>query len=72
LEYKFWLNTIGALLCDQWTWSIGGEPRLSRARFSFVPIDIIEMSPLFRSQIVHLSLSLAVISGKQKTLLTLS
>jgi len=67
LECKFWLNTIGALLCDR---SIGGEPRLSRARFNFVSVDIIEMSPSFRSQIVHLSFALAVIQGKQKTLLT--
>src|SRR6185436_2168880 len=34
----------------------GGEPRLSCAYFNFVSIDIIEMSPSFRSQIVHLSL----------------
>jgi hypothetical protein len=49
----------------------GGEPRLSRARFNFVSVDIIEMSPSFRSQIVHLSLSFVGHSGKTKTLLTL-
>ena len=56
LECKFWLNTIGTLLCEQWAWPIGGEPRLSGACLSFVSIDIIKMSPSFRSQIVHLSL----------------
>ena len=73
LECKFWLNTIGALLCEQWAWPIGGEPRLSGACLSFVSIDIIKMSPSFRSQIVHLSFFhwLMVIQGKQKTLLTL-
>jgi hypothetical protein len=57
LDCKIWLNTSGALLCDLWTESTGGEPRLSRANFDFVSIDIIEMSPLFRSQFVYLSLS---------------
>src|SRR5688572_523490 len=73
LECKFWLNTIGALLCERWAYPIGGEPRLSRARFNFVSVDIIEMSPSFRSQIAHLSLLrfTSVIQGKQKTLLTL-
>ena len=73
LECKFWLNTIGALLCERRAEPIGGEPRLSCARFSFVSIDIIEMSPSFRSQIVHLSLLRFSFchSGKQKTLLTL-
>ena len=61
LECKSWLNTIGALLCDRGAWPFGGEPRLSRARFSCVSVDIIEMSPSFRSQIVHLSLSSSVI-----------
>ena len=55
LECKFWLNTMGALPCDRWADPTGGEPRLSRARFSFVSVDIIKMSPSFRSQIVHLS-----------------
>jgi hypothetical protein len=73
LECKFWLNTIGALLCERRAWPIGGEPRLSCARFNFVSVDIIEMSPSFRSQIVHLSLLrfTSVTQGKQKTLLTL-
>jgi hypothetical protein len=66
LECKFWLNTIGALLCERWADPIGGEPRLSRARFNFVSVDIIEMSPSFCSQIVHLSLSLSVIQGNKK------
>ena len=66
LECKFWLNTIGALLCDRWAWPIDGEPRLSRARFNFVSVDIIEMSPSFRSQIVHLSFALAVIQENKK------
>jgi len=70
LECKFWLDTSGALFCDRWTESTGGEPRLSRACFDLVSIDIIEMSSSFRLQIVHLSLSLSVIQGKQKTLLT--
>src|SRR2546427_959320 len=72
LECKFWLNTIGALLCDRWADPTCGEPRLSCARFNFVSVDIIEMSPSFRSQIVHLSFLhwLTVIQGKQKTLLT--
>jgi len=56
LECRFWLNTTGALLCERWADPIGGEPRLSRARSNFVSVDIIEMSPSFRSQIVHLSL----------------
>ena len=56
LDCKFWLNTIGALLCERWADPIGGEPRLSRARFNFVSVDIIKMSPSFRSQIAHLSL----------------
>ena len=55
---------------DRWAHPLGGEPRFSCAFFRFVSIDIIEMSPSFRSQIVHLSLSLSVIQGKQKTLLT--
>ena len=72
LECKSWLNTIGALLCDQWAQPIGGEPRLSCARLNFVSVDIIKMPPSFRSQIVHLSFlhSVMVIEGKQKTLLT--
>src|SRR5689334_22698819 len=57
LDCKSWLNTIGALLCERWTDPTGGEPRLSGALFNFVSMDIIEMSPSFRSQIVHLSFS---------------
>ena len=73
LECKFWLSTMGALFCNRWADPTGGEPRLSRARFDSVSVDIIEMSPSFRSQIVHLSFFhwLMVIQGKQKTLLTL-
>src|SRR5207253_6551288 len=55
LECKFWLNTTGAHLCKRWGHSTSGEPRLSRDCLSFVLVDIIEMSPSFRSQIVHLS-----------------
>ena len=66
LECKFWLNTSGALFCERWAYPTGGEPRLSCTRFSFVSVDIIEMSPSFRSQIVHLSLSLSVIQGNKK------
>jgi len=66
LECKFWLNTTGALFCDRWADPTGGEPRLSCANLNFVSVDIIEMSPSFRSQIVHLSLSFSVIQGKQK------
>jgi hypothetical protein len=65
-ECKIWLNTIGAHFCDRWADPTGREPRLSRALFSFVSVDIIEMSPSFRSQIVHLSSSFSVIQGKQK------
>src|SRR5258707_9299641 len=62
LECKFWLNTTGARFCNRWAHPTGGEPRLSCASFSFVPVNIIKMSPSFRSQIVHLSLSFLVIS----------
>ena len=55
LDCKIWLNTSGAQFCQRWGHPTGGEPRLSRARFSFVSVDIIEMSPSFHSQIVHLS-----------------
>ena len=66
LECKFWLNTMGALFCNRWAEPAGGEPRLSCTRFSFVSVDIIEMSLLFRSQYVHLSFlqSLPVIHGQ--------
>jgi hypothetical protein len=67
LECKFWLNTIGALLCDRWAEPTGGEPRLSRAFFSIVSVDIIEMSPSFRSQIVHLSLLQVAFDHSRKT-----
>ena len=68
LECKSWLNTTRALLCERWAEPTGGEPRLSRARFSFMSIDIIKMSPSFRSQIVHLSFLdwLSVIQGNKK------
>ena len=56
LDCKIWLDTPGALFCERWADPTGGEPRLSRASFSLVSVDIIEMSPSFRSQIVHLSL----------------
>src|SRR5436190_5559913 len=56
LDCKIWLNTMGALFCERWEHPTGGEPRLSCARFSFVSVDIIETSPSFRSQFVHLSL----------------
>jgi hypothetical protein len=55
LECKFWLNTTRVLIFERWADPTGGEPRLSRAYISFVSIDIIEMSPSFRSQLVHLS-----------------
>ena len=55
LECKFWLSTMGAPCCDLWAYPTGGESRLSRVHFSFVSVDIIEMSPSFRSQSVHLS-----------------
>jgi hypothetical protein len=77
LDCKIWLDTSGALFCDRWAYPTGGEPRLScpssvallrrvDARIPFVSIDIIKMSPSFRSQIVHLSFldSLSVIQGK--------
>jgi hypothetical protein len=66
LECKFRLNTMGALFRNRWADPTGGEPRFSHARFNFVSVDIIEMSPSFRSQIVHLSLSLSVIQGNKK------
>jgi hypothetical protein len=55
LDCKIWLDTFGALVGDRWSHSTGGEPRFSRALFSFVSVDIIEMSPSSRSQFVHLS-----------------
>ena len=72
LDCKIWLNTIGAPLCDRWAGPTGGELRFSCACFRFVSVDIIKMSPSFRSQIVHLLFlhSLSVIQEKQKTLLT--
>ena len=72
LECKFWLNTSGVHFCKRWGHPIGGEPRLSRACLSFVSVDIIKMSPSFRSQIVHLSFLRFAFgySGKTKTLLT--
>jgi hypothetical protein len=64
---------MGALFRDRWADPTGGEPRLSRAFLRFVSIDIIKMSPSFRSQIVHLSFEcfLLLIREKLKTLLTL-
>jgi len=64
LECKFWLNTTGALFCSRWAEPTGGEPRLSSAFFSFVSVDIIEMSPSFCSQIVHLRFLVSVNQGK--------
>jgi hypothetical protein len=55
LDCKIWLDTFGALVGDRWSHSTGGEPRFSRALFSFVSVDIIEMSPSSLSQFVHLS-----------------
>jgi hypothetical protein len=66
LDCKIRLNTFGALFSDLWAEPTGGEPRLSCARFNFVSVDIIEMSPSFRSQIVHLSFALTVIQGNKK------
>ena len=56
LDCKIWLNTSGAHFWKRWGHPTGGEPRLSRACLSFVSVDILKMSPSFRSQIVHLSL----------------
>lgn len=73
LECKFWLNTMGALRrLSRLSSVVPSAGRRTDARFNFVSVDIIEMSPSFRSQIVHLSLLhwLMVIQGKQKTLLT--
>ena len=56
LDCKIWLNTIGASLRDRWGHPTGGEPRLSRAISSIVSVDILKMSPSFRSQFVHLLL----------------
>ena len=66
LDCKIWLNTFGAHFCKRWAYPTGGEPRLSCANFSFVSVDIIEMSLLFRSQYVHLSFlhSHSVIHGQ--------
>ena len=66
LEFKFRLDTSGALLGKRWGHPSGGEPRLSRANLSIVSVDIIEMSPSFRSQIVHLLFLhwLSIIQGK--------
>jgi hypothetical protein len=70
-ECKIWLDTSRALFGGRGAYPTGGEPRLSHARLGFVSVDIIKMSPLFRSQIVHLSFHrlLPIIPGKQKTLL---
>ena len=43
-------NSSGALSCDLWADPTGGEPRLSRACFCFVPGDIIKTSVSFYSQ----------------------
>src|ERR1041385_2664197 len=63
---------MGALLCDRWTDPTCGEPRLSCALFNFVSMDIIEMSPSFRSQIVHLSFSFQLFRKKKKPCLLCS
>ena len=41
LDCKIRPNSFGAVFCDPWTESTGGEPRLSRAFLCFVPGDII-------------------------------
>ena len=64
LKCKSLSNRLGARLRSRWANPTGGKPRLSCARFSFVSVDIIEMSPSFRSQIVHLSFN-----GHQTSLL---
>jgi len=66
LGCKFWLNTMGALFCDRRADPTGGEPRLSSALFSFVSVDIIEMSPSFCSQMVHLSFSFRLFTENKK------
>jgi hypothetical protein len=50
LKCKFRPNSSGALFGDRWAEPTGGEPRLSRAIFRFVPGDIIKTSVSFRSQ----------------------
>src|SRR5690349_2086937 len=50
LDCKIRLNSLGALACDQRADPAGGEPRLSRAFFCFVPGDIIKTSVSFCSQ----------------------
>ena len=56
LDCKIRLNSSGALCRDPWADPTGGEPRLSRAIFCFVPGDIIKTSVSFYSQLC-LSLS---------------
>ena len=65
-DCTIWLNTAGAHFCDPWAKPTGGEPRLSRARFRFVSIDIIEMSPSSRSQMLHLSFRFRSFTGNKK------
>src|SRR5947208_4799369 len=48
LNCKIRLKSSGALFSDRWADPTGGEPRLSRAFFCFVPGDIIQMPTLFR------------------------
>ena len=57
LDCKIRLNSLGALSRDRWADPTGGEPRLSRAFFCFVPGDIIKTSFSFHSQCYCLSLS---------------
>jgi hypothetical protein len=71
LDCKIRLNTLGAHFLERWADPTGGEPRLSRATFIIVSIDIIEMSPSSQSQFIHLSVRVLIIRGKQKTLLAL-
>lgn len=56
LDCKIRVNTTGALVLGRWAHPTGGEPRFPRAKLRFVSADIIEMSRLFRSLFVHLSL----------------
>lgn len=56
LKCKFSLNSSDALIGDRWAHPTAGKPRLSCARFSLAPVDIIKMSRSYRSRSVHLSL----------------
>jgi hypothetical protein len=72
LDCKIRLDSLGALFGDLWAEPTGGEPRLSRASFCFVPGDIIKTSSFVCSQCFAFRCRVLLLQscmGKQKTLL---